>query len=255
MRYVFINRSQSISKIYSGKIPGKVGKIMSKTMSVYAEKLSEKAEFAGKYARMNKETLGENFPVWKSTIVDCLPEAYKVYEARHNNGMSENVTIDTSALYTKVNAIRNLIGEVNGLKLNSALLAETMVGASHTTRKACFSNDSAAADCDLASAQASMRVVKARPVNATFTEAAKAQAIAKAQTAIDTAKARIDSLMQSAGNYRDVPCPVSESAFLSKVEVELRTIVNQQNAKTWEQVQAEKKALNEARKARRKSAK
>lgn len=226
---------------------------MSKTMSIYAQKLSEKADFAGKYARLNKETLGENYPVWKSTIVDCLSEAYKVYEVRHNNGMSEDVSVDMSALYTKVNTVRNMIGEVNGMKLNSALLAETMVGASHTTRKACFSNESASADCDLASAQASMRVVKARPVNATFTEEAKAQAIAKAQTAIDTAKARIDSLMQASGNYRDVPCPVSETAFLSKVEVELRTIVNQQNAKTWEQVQAEKKALNEARKARRKS--
>lgn len=255
MRYAFINRSQPISKIYAGKTPGKVGKIMSKTMSIYAEKLSEKAEFAGKYARMSKDTLGEKFPVWKSTIVDCLSEAYKVYEARHNNGITENVNVDMSGLYAKVNAIRNLIGEVNGMKLNSALLAETMVGASHTTKKACFSNESATADCDLASAQASMRVVKARPVNTTFTEEAKAQAIAKAQTAIDTAKARIDTLMQAAGNYRDVPCPVSESAFLSKVEVELRTIVNQQKAKPWEQVQAEKKALNEERKARRKSAK
>lgn len=228
---------------------------MSKTMSIYAEKLSEKSEFSGKYARLDKKTLGDNYPIWKSAIVDCLSEAYMVYTVRHNNGMAENVNVDMSGLYAKVNVVRNLIGEVNGMKLNSALLAETMVGASHVARRGCYTNEAASADCDLASAQASMRVVKARPVNATFTEEAKAQAIAKAQTAIDTAKARIDSLMQTAGNYKDTPTMVSDSAFMSKVEVEIRTIVCRQNAKSLEEIQAEKKALNEARKARRKSTK
>ena len=226
---------------------------MEKTMSIYAQKLAEKAEFAKKYARMNKDTLGENYVIWKSTIVDCLIEAYKVYEFRHNNGMAENVKPDMSALYAKVNAVRNMIGEVNGMKLNSELLAETMVGASHTMRTACYSNDGATADCELESAKAAMRVVKARPVTAIFTEEAKAEAIAKAQTVIDAAKAKVDKLLQKSGNYRDVPTPVSDASFLAKVEAELRTIVNQQNAKSWEQVQAEKKALNDARKARRKS--
>ena len=209
---------------------------MSKTMSIYAEKLSEKSEFSGKYARLDKKTLGDNYPIWKSAIVDCLPEAYMVYTVRHNNGMAENVNADMSGLYAKVNVVRNLIGEVNGMKLNSALLAETMVGASHVARRGCYTNEAASADCDLASAQASMRVVKARPVNATFTE---------------EAKAHIDSLMQTAGNYKDTPTMVSDSAFMSKVEVEIRTIVCRQNAKSLEEIQAEKKALNEARKARR----
>ena len=229
---------------------------MSQTMSIYAEKLVAKADFSGKYAKLDKVTLGEdNYKFWKSTIVNCLSEAYHVYELRHNNGMADNISVDMSALYAKVNAVRTMIGDVNGMKLNSALIAEAMIGKSYSFRRACFSNDSASADCDLASAQASMRVIKARPVNATFTEEAKAHAITKAQTAIDTAKARIDALAQASGNYRDIPCPVSDTAFLTAIEKELRTIVNQQNAKTWEQVQAEKKALNEARKARRKSAK
>lgn len=224
------------------------------TMSIFAEKLTEKAHFSGKYAKLDKATLGDdNHKVWKSTIIACLSEAYKVYEVRHNNGMSENVSVDMSALYAKVNDVRNMIGEVNGLKLNSALIAEAMIGKSYGFRRTSFSNDAASADCDLASAQASMRVVNARPVNATFTAEAKAQAVAKAQTAIDSAKARIDELAQQSGNYRDVPCPVSETAFLSAMEKELRTIVNQQNAKSWAQVQAEKKALNDARKDRRKA--
>lgn len=223
-----------------------------KTMSIYAEKLTARADFSGKYAKLDKATLGdENYKVWKSTIVDCLSEAYKVYEVRHNNGMAEDVSVDMSALYTKIGAVRDMIGEVNGMKLNSAIIAEAMIGKSYGFRRACFSNDGASADCDLASAQASMRIVKARPVNATFTEDAKAQAIAKAQTAIDNAKARIDELAQEAGNYRDVPCPVSDTAFLTAIEKELRTIVNKQAAKSWEQVQAEKKALRDARKARR----
>lgn len=227
---------------------------MSKTMSIFAEKLTAKADYSGKYAKLDKATLGEdNYKIWKSTIVDCLSEAYHAYEVRHNNGMADNVSVDMSALYAKVSAVRTMIGDVNGMKLNSALIAEAMIGKSYTFRRACFSNDGATAECDLVSAQASMRVVKARPVNATFTEEAKAHAIAKAQTAIDTAKARIDALAQEAGNYRDVPCPVSDTAFLTAIEKELRTIVNQQNAKPWAQVQAEKKALNDARKSRRKS--
>lgn len=227
---------------------------MSKTMSIFAEKLTAKANFSGKYAKLDKTTLGdENYKVWKSTIIACLSEAYHVYEVRHNNGMAEDVSVDMSALYAKVGAVRAMIGDVNGMKLNSALIAEAMIGKSYGFRRASFSNDAASADCDLASAQASMRVVNARPVNATFTAEAKAQAVAKAQTAIDSAKARIDELAQQSGNYRDVPCPVSDTAFLSAMEKELRTIVNQQNAKPWAQVQAEKKALNDARKARRNS--
>ena len=224
-----------------------------KTMSIYAEKLTAKADFAGKYAKMTKDVLGDNYGTWKSAIVDCLGEAYKVYEIRHNNGMAETVNIDMSALYAKVAVVRNLIGEVNGMKINSALIAETMIGVSHTFRKACFSNEAAHADCTLDSAKAVKRNIEKRPVTATFTEEAKAKAIAQAQTDINNAMARIDELMQVAGNYRDVPQPVSETMFLVNVEKELRTIVNNQSAKSWEQVQAEKQALKEARKNNRKS--
>jgi hypothetical protein len=222
-----------------------------KTMSIYAEKLTAKADFSGKYAKLDKATLGDNYKIWKSTIVDCLSEAYKVYETRHNNGMVEDVKVDMSALYSKVVEVRNMIGEVNGMKINSALIAEAMIGNSYSFRRAAFSNEAASADCDLASAQASMRTINARPITNTFTEEAKAIAVEKAQSVIDSAKARIDELAQIAGNYRDVPTPVSDSAFLSAIEKELRTIVNKQSAKSWEQVQAEKAALNEARKARR----
>jgi hypothetical protein len=222
-------------------------------MSIYAEKLSVKAEFAGKYAKLTKETLGDNYATWKSTIVDCLGVAYKVYEVRHNNGMAKTVNVDMSALYSKVYAVRDMIGEVNGMKLNSELLAEALIGISHTFRKACYSDAAATADCNLDSAKASKRTIEKRPITDTFTETAKAQALAQAQTAIDSANARIDELMQIAGNYRDIPCPVSETMFLANAEKELRTIVNNQNAKSWEQVQAEKQALKEARKNNRKN--
>ena len=223
------------------------------TMSIYAEKMTEKADFAGKYAKLDKETLGDNYATWKSTIVDCLGVAYKVYEVRHNNGMADDVKVDLSALYAKVYAVRDMIGEVNGKKLNSALIAETMIGKAATFRKAAYSNEAASAECDLESARASKRVAEKRPITGTFTEEVKAQAIAKAQKAIDDAHARIDALGKIAGNYRDVPTPVSEMAFLSAIEKELRTIVCEQAAKSWEEVQAEKKALNEARKNNRKS--
>lgn len=224
---------------------------MEKTMSIYAEKLTAKADFAGRYARLDKSTLGDNYTIWKSAIVGCLSAAYHVYESRHNNGMNESANVDMSALYEKVGVLRNLIGEVNGAKINSALLAETMVGLSHTSRKAAFSETAASADCDHESAKAAKRVIAARPVTATFTEDAKTKALEKAQSAIDAASAKIDELMQISGNYRDVPVPVSAAMFLSKAEVELRTIVNNQNAKSWEQVQAEKAAQKAARAARR----
>lgn len=228
---------------------------MNKTMSmtIYAEKLSVKADFAGKYAKLTKETLGDNYATWKSTIVDCLGVAYKVYEIRHNNGMADDVDIDMSTLYNKVYAVRDMIGEVKGRKLNSKLIAEIMIGKSSSFRKAAFSNDAASAECDLESARASKRVAEKRPITDAYTEEVKAQAVAKHQADIDSANARIDALMQVPGNYRDVPVPVSDTAFLSAVEKELRTIVNNQNAKSWEQVQAEKQALNDARKKNRKS--
>ena len=223
------------------------------TMTIFATKLTEKADFAGKYAKLNKDTLGDNYATWKSTIVDCLGVAYKVYETRHNNALSDNADIDMTALYTKVYAVRDMIGEVNGMKINSSLLADTMIGMSFTTRKACFSEESATAECNLESAKASKRTIEKRPVTSTFTQEAKDKALKDAQTVIDNAHARIDELMQIAGNYRDVPMPVSETMFLSKVEVELRTIVNAQKAKSWEEVQAEKKAQDEARRSRRNS--
>ena len=225
------------------------------TMSIYTKKLTEKANFAGKYAKLNKDILGDDYATWKSTITDCLGVAYKVYESRHNNGLSDNANIDMAALYAKVYAVRDMIGEVNGAKINSALLAETMIGMSFTFRKACYSEEAAEADCNLDSAKASMRIIEKRPVTDKFTKEAKDKAIEDAQKRIDNCRAKIDELMKVSGNYRDIPTPVSETMFLSKVETELRTIINAQKAKTWEQVQAEKKALNDARKNNRKSKK
>ncbi len=225
------------------------------TMSIYAEKLSINAEFAGKYAKLTKDTLGDNYATWKKTIIDCLEVAYDVYEIRHNNGMADDVKVDLSALYEKVYAVRDMIGEVNGRKLNSKLIAETLVGISHTFRKAAFSNDAASAECDLESAKASKRIAEKRPITNSFTEEVKAQAIAKAQKAVDDANTRIDELSKIAGNYRDIPCPVSETLFLNNAEKELRTIVCGQNAKPYAEVMAEKKAQNDARKQSRKSSK
>ena len=66
---------------------------MSKTMSIFAEKLTAKADYAGKYAKLDKATLEDNYPIWKSTIVACLESAYAVYEVRHNNGMADNINL------------------------------------------------------------------------------------------------------------------------------------------------------------------
>ena len=118
-----------------------------------------------------------------------------------------------------------------------------------------YSEEAAAADCNLDSAKASMRTIEKRPITDKFTKEAKDKAIEDAQKRIDDCRAKIDELMKVSGNYRDIPTPVSETMFLSKVETELRTIVNTQKAKTWEEVQAEKKALKEARKNNRKSKK
>ena len=211
---------------------------MSKTMSIYAEALISNREY--KNARVNGEAVGvTNARNWSAMVKACLIPAYTVRKYRYDNmGNAEAVaSCDQSALYDAIRPIVNLIGEVNGDKLNAVNVAEEFIAQSIRFRAIDTSNEMAHARCELKSAREAMA------------ENETAETIAKH----DECKAEVKRLEALPGNCKRIAEIQSESAFIKAVEIALGDAINKQALRPVDEILAEKSAREAERKAKRKA--
>lgn len=212
--------------------------------SLIAQALVDNREF--KSARISAKLLGDYALArkWQNAVKALRIPAYRVAAHRHDamGDTAENaVVIDQTPLYTALRTVLDLIGEVNGEKLNVKNCAEAIIAEVHRYRVV-----------DITPEMAHARAMRSEASKA-VKEAETDEELAEANSALELWKDECKRLESEAGNCKKVFEAQTESAFVNRVEMLLGDAISGQLAKTAEEVEAEMLAKAEARKAARKA--
>lgn len=212
---------------------------MNKTTTIFAEALTENNQL--KKGIITGESVGvKNAREWNNAIKAMRMPAYCVREYRYNHMGDENAaTVDQTAFFESLRVIVDMIGEVNGAKLNPANLAEEIYA--HSMKRRAI---------DLTREMAHARRL--------YRDAIKAKNEDENEDTIATfeqCKAEVKRLEDIPGNCKYIPEAQSESYFVKNVIITLSDAVCKQCAKSSEQIMAEEQARKEARAARAKARK
>ena len=204
-------------------------------ISIFAEALINNREY--KNARVNGEAVGvANSRKWIAAVKALRIPAYNVRVYRYNHmGDAETVAqCDQTPLYTALAPVIEMIGTVNGAKLNSQNVAEEIISNVVRFRVVDISNEMAHAREDYRQARNNK--------NEEETE--------ETISAYEAAKAEVARLEELPGNCKRIAEIQSESAFVKAVEILLGDAIKKQAMKSAEQVAAEEEAKRAERRAR-----
>lgn len=210
------------------------------TMSIFAEALVSNREF--KNARINGEAVGvSNARQWLSAVKAIRLPAYAIRVYRYNNmGNAEVVEdCDQTALYNAIAPVLEMIGSVNGAKLNSKNVAEGIIASVTRFRTIDTSNEMAHARCEKKSAYIALTEEESEENQANY----------------DKWVAEVKRLEELPGNCKRILEIQSESAFVKAVEMLLGDAILKQTMKSAEQVAAEEEAKRKERREKAKAKK
>lgn len=208
---------------------------MEKKMSIYAEALADNRNY--KNARVDGKSVGvSNARTWSNAVKALRYPAYAIRQYRHANlGATETVApCDMTALYTALHTVLDLVGVVNGAKLDAQNCAEEIISNASRIRTIDISNDMAQARCDKKNAK----------------KALDEDDNEDTRKAYEDACAEVERLEDEPNNCKKIIEIQTESAFVKAVELLLGDAITKQTMKTLEEVQAEEEAKRQARRAR-----
>lgn len=209
-------------------------------MSIYSNTLSTIANT--KAVKLNGAICGspEDYLKLKNAISATRLPAYAVYAQRFDNAKNGTVNkVDMSALYTAVRALCDLIGDVNGAPIHPENVADLIVSQSFRIRVIDLTPEMAHAHAMLKSAK----------------ERFEDNPTEENELAVEEQKAICKTLESTPGNCRDMREAVSEGAFTNKIARLMGAVINEQKAKSVEEIMAEEAARKEKRKAAAKARK
>lgn len=207
-----------------------------KNVSIFAEALVDNREY--KNARVNGEAVGvANSRKWSAAVKAARIPAYAVRVHRYNNmGEAEVVAnYDQTPLYNALAPILDMVGEVNGAKLNAHNVAEEIISAALRFR---------VIDITVEMAHARNEYRKAKKA---MDEDENPETVA----AYEATKAEVKRLEEEPGNCKRIAEIVSEGAFVKSVEILLGDAIKKQALKSVEEVAAEEEARKAEKKARK----
>lgn len=209
-------------------------------MTIIAEALVDNREY--KNVRINGEAVGvKNARKWIAAVKAIRIPAYGVRVYRYNNmGEAGEVPVcDETPVYDAIAPILEMIGEVNGAKLNARNIAEEIISVALRFRVIDITNE-------MAHARAEYR--KAR-------KAANEDENEETLAALEAAKAEVERLEGEPGNCKRIAEIVSEGAFVKAVEILLGDAIKKQALKSADEVAAEEEAKRAARRDAKKAKK
>lgn len=210
------------------------------TMSIFAEALVNNREY--KNARVNGEAVGvSKSRQWIAAVKSLRLPAYAVRVYRYNHmGDAEAVAqCDQTPLYSALAPVLEMVGTVNGAKLNSRNVAEEIISNAVRFRVIDITPEMAHARCDLREARKAMAEEETE----------------ETISAYETAKAEVARLEELPGNCKRIAEIQSETSFVKAVEILLGDAILKQSMKSVEQVAAEEEAKRAERRAKTKAKK
>ena len=213
---------------------------MTKNMTIFAEALVDNREY--KNVRINGNAVGvANSRKWIAAVKAIRLPAYAVRAYRYNNmgEAGEVAKCDATPVYDAIAPVIDMIGEINGIKLNAHNIAEEVISAALRFRVVDITPEMAHARCEKREAK------NAKDENECD------ETIAVYDAACDEVK----RLEEEPGNCKRNPEIVTESAFVKAVEILLGDAIKRQALKSPEDVAREEEARKAARREARKAAK
>lgn len=208
---------------------------MERKMSIYAEALADNRNY--KNARIDGKSVGvAESRIWGSAVKALRYPAYAIRQYRHANlGNAETVApCDMSALYTALHNVLELVGEVNGAKLDAKNCAEEIISQASRIRTIDTTPE-------MAHAHLEKRLAKKELDENDCEETRKAY---------EDICLEVERLESEPGNCKKILEIQTESAFVKTVEILLGDAITKQTMKTLEEVLAEEEAKRQARRAK-----
>lgn len=197
-------------------------------------------------AKLTAEVVGvEEFANWKFAETVAYEALYRYASARNNAAhLGETATVDAKIVSNAMQSIQMMldcVGEVNGHPVckNAAMLdvlAECVITAKKPLAGEAFKQDSIVKNF-----RAQLKEVN-DGMSDEYVEQLNADYVA--------AKIKLDELKKLENSCTTVYTRVTFNSFRSKIEQAMGAIVSEQEAKTWEELEAEKEERRKARRAR-----
>jgi hypothetical protein len=198
-------------------------------------------------AKLNADQLSaENLKTWSTLVADLHKAAYGVYEFCENNDLkAEDESVNKDAVYSALRAILAELGEVKGYKLHANdALAINVIG--YAGKRG--NDDSPALQLCLSKIRNNTTLLdKYSKLNGVSEET-----IAAIKKDIETLEQEKAVLLAAPDNRIKKPTRTSATMFRLEVEHRLARAINDQKAKSWEQLEAEEKARKDKKKQARK---
>ena len=220
-----------------------------KTMSIYEAITNGTTVKNSAKARINATKVGiDVFAEWRVAENNAFEAFYRYADARRKSArMGENAVIDAEIVNNAFVALRKLlalIGDVNGHKVfaNDAML-NAVSGCTMVIKKP-LAGEALTQDSIVRNLREQVNNIHAG-MNPEY--------VAKITNDYEIAKVRLAELKKVEGSCTTVHERVSNNAFYLALENELATIVNEQDATPWEELEAAAAARKAERDAKRKA--
>lgn len=194
---------------------------------------------------MTAEQLGaEGLKDWNALLDSMHSAAYSIYALCENNGLTvESNSVDKSAVFSAIHEIFAIIGEINGHKLvANEEIATLIIG--YAGKRA--NSDSPELQLCLSRLRNRQRELadaeKFNGVNPVFIKTVKEE--------IEKLQEEKSALLASPDNRIKAPTRTTASAFRLEVEHRLARAISDQQAKSWEELEAEAEAKRKERRAK-----
>lgn len=222
---------------------------MEKTMSIYEAITAGTTVKNSAKARVNSAKVGiDAFANWKAAENAAFEAFYNYADARRKSARAgENAVVNPeieTAAFAALRKILALIGDVNGHKLyaNDAML-NAVAGCTMVSTKPLAGE---------ALTQESIVKNLRTEVNG-ISNGMNPEYVAKITSDYEVAKIRLAELKKEAGSCTTVHTRVSANKFYTSLETELATIINAQDAMSWEELEAAEAARKAERDAKRRA--
>lgn len=197
-------------------------------------------------AKLTAEIVGvEEFASWKFAETIAYEALYRYTVARrHIANIGGEAVVDAKTISNAMNAIQlmlDCIGEVNGHAIckNQAML-DVLANCVITAKKP-LAGEALKQDSIVKNFRSQLKEVN-DSMNEEYVEKLNADYIA--------AKIKLDELKKLEGSCTTEETRVTFNAFRAKVEQAIGLVVAEQDAKTWEELEAEKEERRKARRAK-----
>lgn len=229
---------------------------MNKKMTIATTTLQDCLTQNNRFAnvKLNSDQLGDqNLKAWNALINDLHCAAYSVYAFCENNGLTvESDSVNKSDVYNAIRAILAEIGDVKEHKLYAnEELATLIIG--YAGKRA---------NSDSPELQLCLSKIRNRQKELgeyENTNGVRPETILAMRKEIAKLTEEKQALLDSPDNRIKVPTRTTASAFRLEVEHRLARAINEQKAKSWEELDAEdakrKQQRKDAAKARKQAKK